>query len=259
MKKILIAIIASVLVLTVVLASGCTDFGTPAGPNVEVGPGIVISQQNTGIWVTGEGKVTVVPDIAILTLGVEAQMATVEEAQGRATQAMEAMMKELEQLGVADKDIKTQRYSIYPVTRWDKDKEQEVVLGYRVTNTVTVKVREVDDTATIIAAVTRAGGDSIRINGVSFSVDKPEQYQEQAREMAIADAAAKAEQLADLAGVRLGKATYISESGGSVPIIRQYLKAAEGMPVPAPAPAPPPISPGETDIQLNVQIVYAIK
>ena len=77
-----------------------------------------------------------------------------------------------------------------------------------------------------------------------------------AMEQAIADAEAKAEQLADLADVRLGKPTYISESGGFVPVIREY--AVKAAPVPAPA-APPPISPGETEIRLTVQVVYSIK
>ncbi|MFH1002873.1 MAG: SIMPL domain-containing protein [Chloroflexota bacterium] len=254
MKRTLLIITALVLVLTMVLASGC-DFGTPTVPSVDVGPGIVLSQQNTGIWVSGEGKVTVVPDIAVLTLGVQVQKPTVAEAQSEATKSMDAVMYQLKRLGVADKDIETQNYSIYPVTRWDSDNNVEVLLGYRVTNTVTAKVRKMEDTGDIIAAVVAAGGDNIQINSISFSVDNPEQYLAEARTLAVADAAARAEQLADLAGVRLGNATYISESGGSVPIIRQsYMEA-----MPVPAPAPPPISPGETDIQINVQIVYAIR
>ena len=73
----------------------------------------------------------------------------------------------------------------------------------------------------------------------------------------MADAEAKAEQLADLAGVKLCKPIYISESGGYIPIIREYAAMAEGIPVPAPA--PPPISPGETEVRLTVQVVYSIK
>jgi len=205
--------------------------------------------------VTGEGKVTVVPDVAILNLGVEAQATTVAEAQQQAAEAMDAVIEELDEHGVAKKDIKTQHYSIYPVKRWENDKE--ILIGYRVNNMVTTKIREVDDTGIIIDAVARAGGDYIRINGISFTVDDPTAYYEEAREKAIADAETKAEQLADLADVRLGKPIYINEAGGYIPIIREYPARAEGIPVPAPAPTP--ISPGETEVSLIIQVAYSIK
>jgi len=218
--------------------------------------GIIFSQQNTGIWVTGEGKVTVVPDVAILNLGVEAQAATVAEAQRKAAEALDAVIEELDEHGIAKKDIKTRHYSIYPVRRWEKDRE--ILVGYRVNNMVTAKIRKVDNTGIIIDAVAKAGGDYIRINSISFTVDDPSAYNEEAREKAIADAKAKAKQLADLADVKLGKPIYISEAGGFIPIIREYPARAEGVPVPAPAP-PTPISPGETEIRLAIQVVYSIK
>jgi len=99
------------------------------------------------------------------------------------------------------------------------------------------------------------GGDYIRIDGISFTVDDPSKYYEEAREKAMADAEAKAEQLADLADVKLGKPIYISEAGGYVPVVRDYLTKAEGIPAPAPT---TPISPGETEVTLTVQVVYSI-
>jgi len=89
-------------------------------------------------------------------------------------------------------------------------------------------------------------------------VDDPSAYYKEAREKAIADAKAKAKQLADLADVKLGKPIYINEAGGYIPIIREYPARAEAIPVPAPAP-PTPISPGETEVRLTVQVVYSIK
>lgn len=258
MKKNLM-LIAGCLALIAVIAgvSGCTWSPLPEGSATGLSPkeGTIISQQNTGIWVTGEGKVSVVPDVATLNLGVEAQAATVDEAQRRAAEAMDAVMQELDSQGVAEKDIKTRHYSIYPVRRWKDD--EEMLVGYRVTNTVTAKIRQVENTGTIIDAVVRAGGDYIRINDIGFTVDDPTAYHEEAREKAMADAKAKAEQLADLADVKLGKPIYINESGGYIPVIREYPAMAEGAPVPAPA--PPPISPGETEITLTVQVVYSIR
>lgn len=244
-----------ILLLIVLLgAAGCEGVTSPTPRASTIGG--LITQQNTGIWVTGEGKVTVVPDVAILSLGVEAQAATVAQAQSEASVAMDAVVRELKAGGVADKDIKTQHFSIYPVRRWVPESEEEVLIGYRVNNMVTTKVREVEATGAIIDAVARAGGDYIRIDNISFTVDDPAIYHKEAREKAMADAEAKAKQLANSAGVELGEPTYISESGGAIPIPR--ISFAEAAPMPAPA-APPPISPGETELTLTVQVTYSIR
>ncbi len=241
------------LVALAVAAVGCNGFTSPPAPKTSTS-GLVLSQQNTGIWVTGEGKVSVIPDVAILSLGVEAQSDTVAVAQNLASTAMAAVVAELDNYNIAKKDIKTQQFSIIPIRRWVEDKGQEVLIGYRVTNTVTAKVRKVENTGAIIDAVAKAGGDYTRINSISFTVDDPAAYHKEARKKAMADAEAKAKQLADLADVRLTKPTYINESGGFIPVPSPILYRAEM----APAAAPPPISPGEIEIRLSVQVVYSI-
>lgn len=251
----------SIGLLAVMMAgvTGCetlsppTTSGTPAAMESSR---ILISQQNTGIWVTGEGSVTVVPDIALLSLGVEAQADTVAVAQSQAATAMAAVTAELDRAGIDDKDIKTTHFSIYPVRRWSDEKQQEVLIGYRVTNTVTVKVRQVDDAGDIIDAVTGAGGDFIRINSLSFTVDDPSAYKEEAREKAMADAEAKASQLAKLGNVKLGRPVYINESGGFTPVVRPFYAESA---IPSLAAPPTAISPGETEIRLSVQVVYGIE
>jgi len=255
MKWRLLLAISLALVVIAIGTVGCETLQPPSStPKVTQSLSGIFSQQSTGIWVTGEGKVSVVPDIAILSLGVETQDMNVANAQSYAATTMTAVVNELDNFGIAKKDIKTQRFSIYPVRRWSDKEAREVLIGYRVTNTVTVKVRKVDDTGAIIDAVARAGGDYIRINNISFTVDDPTPYRKEAREKAMADAEAKAKQLADLGDVKLGKPTYINESGAFMPIVREYYA-----PMPAPAAAPTPISPGETEIQLSVQVVYSIE
>jgi uncharacterized protein YggE len=249
MKKLWLAI-SLALIIVVLGAAGCEGFTSPPPRTPSTS---LIPTQNTGIWVTGEGKVTVVPDVAVLSLGVEAQADTVEQAQSEASAAMFAVTKELDSHGVADRDIKTQHFSIYPVRRWVPEREEEVLVGYRVNNMVTAKVREVEATGAIIDAVTRAGGDYFRMDSISFTVDDPTTYHKEAREKAMADAKAKAEQLANSAGVRLGEPTYISESAGAIPMPR--ISFAEA----APVPAAPSISPGETEILLTVQVAYSIR
>ena len=238
------------LVLAIGGLVGCGP-GTTLQGGIE---GINISNQQQGIWVTGQGKVTAVPDIITLSVGVESQEASVAMAQSRAAEAMGRVMTALTDNGVAEKDIQTQYFSIRKVTRWDQEKEEEVVIGYRVTNTVTAKIRDIDKAGSIIDAVALAGGDLTRINNIGFSIDDPSDYYEEARELAMADAKDKANRLAELADVTLDKPIYISESSWTPPITRDVMVAA-GAPAPAPA---TPITPGEMEISLSVQVVYAI-
>jgi len=215
-----------------------------------------------GVWVSGTGEVTVTPDIANLRLGIEAQEASVAEAQTKASEAMAKVMTALTDNQVAEEDIQTQYFRIRERTRWNPESEEEIVVGYEVSNMVVAKVGGIDKIGTIIDSVVKAGGDLIRIDSIGFSVDDPSVYYEEAREKAMADAEARAEHLAELAGVTLGKPTYISE-GVQTPVYRDvYYEFPGGMapPVPAPAPVavPPSISPGELEVSLTVQVAYSI-
>jgi len=250
MKKYWLGVLGLVLILAVVGLAGCRAGSTTVG-TIDLGT-IDLNNQQEGIWVNGEGKVTVTPDIATLSLGISAQAVSVAKAQSQAAEAMNKVMAALTDNGVAKKDIQTRHFSIDQITRWDEKNNQEVVVGYRVTNMVTAKIREIDKTGSIIDAVAAAGGDFTRINNIGFSMDDPSPYYKEARDKAMADARAKAEQLASLSGVKLGKPTYISE-GTIYPVYPpMYYKEA------AAAPAPTPISPGELELTLTVQVVYAI-
>jgi len=242
------------LVLAVIGLCGCNTGATALG---ELST-IQLSSQAEGIWVSGTGEVTVTPDIAVLMVGVEAQEASVAEAQAKANEAMDKVMTALTESGVAEEDIQTQYFRIRQRTRWDDEKGTEEVVGYRVTNKVTAKIRDIEGVGTVIDAVVEAGGDLTRIDNLSFSVDEPSAYYDEAREKAMADAKAKAEQLAGLAGITLGKPTYISEGAHMPPIYEGIYYEYGGM-APAPAPAPPPsISPGEVKVSLAVQVAYSI-
>jgi len=243
-KKKWLLIIGLILTLAIVSLAGCSP------GNQEVN----FSSQQEGIWVTGQGKVIAIPDITTLRLGIEAQEASVAEAQSKAAQAMNRVMTALTENGVAEKDIQTQYFSIRRVTKWDREKEEETIVGYKVTNMVTAKIRDIDKAGSIIDVVAEAGGDLTRIDSIDFSVDDPSAYYEEARQEAMAEARNKAEQLAEMAGVTLGKPTYISEGIQVPPITRGVVY--EEVPV-APAPETP-ISPGEMEISLSLQVAYAI-
>ena len=210
-------------------------------------------QPNTGIWVIGQGEAMAVPDIAELRFGVEAEAGTVAKAQAQAKEAMGKVVQVLEDNGVAEKDIQTQRFSIYPVTRWIERKNEEEIVGYRVANMIIARIREIDKAGDVIDALVEAAGDFVRVQGISFSVDDPTPYYEEARAKAVEDARDKASQLAELAGVTLGKPTYISEGTVYRPEFPRAFAEVGAAPPPE-----TPIIPGELKITLNVQIAYAI-
>jgi uncharacterized protein YggE len=257
MKRIWLIAVSAALVLALgigglVLAQ--SEPGTGTGDSNGSSVNVNLNNQQVGIWVNGEGKVSVTPDLAVVQLGVEAQASTVADAQSQASTTMDAIIKALKAAGIADKDIKTQYFSISRVTRWDDKTQQEVVIGYRVSNTVTVKIRAIDKVGDIIDDVAAAGGDLTRINGITFTVEDPANAQKEAREKAMADAKAKAKQLADLGGVSLGKPTYINESSyfAPYPVAFAAGESARDMAVKT------PISPGENEITVNVQVTFAI-
>jgi len=242
MKKGLLLVIALVAVMALLLV-GCEQ--TSGGGS---------NTQQTGIWVSGTGEVTAVPDLATLNLGIEAQEKTVQEAQTEAATTMTALVAALESNGVAEKDIQTTTYSIEVVTKWNEDTNEQVTIGYKVTNTVTAKMRDMSEIGTIIDAAAEAGGNLTRISSPIFTVDDPTAYYTQARGKAMADAKAKAEQMANLAGIKLGKPTYINENSYiPVPYSVKSSAYAEGIS------ATTPISAGEVEITANVLVGYAIQ
>jgi hypothetical protein len=263
MKKVWL-VLSSLAVLVVLMGvSGCYPVQTGAAPSAPAvvsdeklgGPfGVIWSQQQVGLWVTGEGKAKAIPDTALLTLGIEAEAATVAQAQQQAANAMDAVMKALKGKGVVDKDIQTQGFSIYPVRKWLEKEQREVTTGYRVSNNVIAKIRDLDKTGSTIDAVAQAGGDMTRISGISFLVDDPAPSYKEARDKAVADAMAKAKQIAGASGVKLGKLLYISEGVAYTPsVVRNvYMDAAKA------TPAETSISPGELEYQINIQMGYDI-
>ncbi|MFC1942880.1 SIMPL domain-containing protein [Chloroflexota bacterium] len=255
MKKIWLVVMGVAMILAVVGVSGCSSEGGVTLSGETSGLKVNLSSQQDGIWVNGSGKVAAAPDVATLRLGIEAQETSVAEAQTKATEAMDKVKKALTDKDVDEEDIQTQYFNIQRITRWDNVKEQETVTGYRVTNVVTAKIREIEKVGGIIDAVVIAGGDLTRIDSIGFSVDDPSEYYMKARAKAVADAEAKAKQLAEVAGVKLGKPTYISESTNVPgPIYRQGM-AEVAMAAPA---VETSISPGEIEITVNAQMAYAI-
>jgi len=214
------------------------------------------SSDERSITVVGEGKVSAKPDIAQAQIGVEVFAPTVQEATRENNERMGAVMAKLKELGIAEKDIQTSSYSIYSERRYPEaplsEGEPEEEITYRVSNMVQVTIRQLDQVGEIIDEAVAAGANSVY--GVSFAIDDPSELQGEARTLAIADAKARAEELARLAGVKLGPVMVVSEVIGiGAPGFRGYGGGELAMPM------APPISPGELELTLQVQVTYAIE
>jgi len=210
--------------------------------------------QSLGISVSGEGKVSGAPDIAVLTLGVSALAPSVKDARDQAASAMKGVVDSIKGNGVDAKDIQSTQFSIQPEYNY-RDNTQEL-RGYRVTNIVTAKVRNIDDTSKVIDDAVAAGGDLTEVQSLDFTIDDPSKLQDEARAEAVEDAQTKAQRLADLAGVKLGKPISISESGAPSPMpSREALLGGAASDVSDVS----PIQPGEMEVTLDVQVLYAIE
>ena len=240
-RNILPAALAGMLALFLI-ASACTSNDTPAQPPDESAAQIMRIEERvnqaltkmegsyqasngkqSGIWVSGVGRMTAAPDIATINGGVEAVAKTVSEARGMAAEAMDALMKALTARGIEERDIQTTRFSIYPEYQYDRDKDRSELVGYRVNNQISVTIRNLDQVGMVIDDMVEAGGDLARFNGIHFGLDDSKPLEVEARKLAVEDMTAKAMQLADNAGVSLGDLVFISESVGASPRVDDFL------------------------------------
>ncbi|GAB4337723.1 MAG: SIMPL domain-containing protein [Dehalococcoidia bacterium] len=222
------------------LAAGCGEETTIIGGNAD----------QAGISVSGRGEVQGEPDTGYVTVGVETTRETVAEAREEAATIANRVMESLRRNGVNREDIRTTSFAIYP--RYDyRNGEQPRITGYTVTNMVEVKVRDLDAFSRIIDDAVEAGGDDVRVQGIRFDLQDREALIHQARELAMQDARAKAEQLATLGGVRLGPPLSIAEQTTASPPPFFGDRAADD--------AGTPIEPGLTSVVVTVSVRYGIE
>jgi len=202
------------------------------------------------ISVVGEGEVQVVPDQVNVTLGVNTEAKTAAEALKANTERMTALMAALKAHNIADKHVQTSQFNVGPQQVFDRDGKPPKLVGYTVTNQVTIKVLEVDRLGAILDAVVQAGGN--QVHGVAFTVADPRPHLDQARRKAVADALARAELYAEAAGVKLGKPILIHDQSAAPPR-PMYAQAMRGM-----AAADVPIAAGEHTIAAQVSVTYEI-
>jgi hypothetical protein len=201
--------------LAIGLVAGAAILVAACTPSVTVENTGAEGATATGIAVSGRGEVFGTPDTLQMSFGVSVLRPTVKQAVADAAALADELIATLESSGVAGDDIQTANYSIYP--EYDYSQDERKLVGYRVSNTVTAKIRDLDSAGSVIDAAVSGVGDEIQVSGVSFSIEDDEDLISAARDAAWDDARSKAQQLADLAGLTLGDAAMISESVAATP------------------------------------------
>ena len=198
------------------------------------------------ITVTGAAEVEAVPDIAVLSIGVETEAETPGKALADNAERMTAVMKQLKDAGIEDRDLQTNQLSIWPV--FAERREPLEAVGYQASNQLSVTVRDIDRLGSLLDAAVADGAN--RVNGPTFLIADPEPLLIAAREVAVKNGIAKAERYATAAGVKLGDVISINESRRGADLPRPM--RAEAMDVST------PIAAGETRIAAAVTMVFAI-
>lgn len=225
------------------------------------------------INVSGTGDAVAVPDIATFSFSVTETAKTVVDAQAKATDKVNAVLKAVRDGGVADKDIQTQSYSINPHYEYQSGTcvapayngtlaspvycppGKSVLTGYEVSQSILVKVRDLSKAGTIFTAI--GSLEVTNVNGLDFSVDDPDAVQAEARSKAITDAQTKANELAKELGVHIVRVISFSENGGNSPRPVYYAMGVAAMD--SKAMTAPEIPTGEQKVTDSVSITYEIK
>ena len=213
------------------------------------------SKMNRIISISGHGEVRVVPDIALITMGVVTSAPTAREALDGNTKAMTDLMATLKTADIDDKDVATSNFNVNPRFDYGQNNGQPPkLIGYDVNNSVTLTVRKIESLGALLDKAVSSG--SNQINGISFSVSKPDDAMDEARKLAVKDASHTAQIYAGAAALNLGNILAISEAGGMAepPVVmfnRAKTMQADGAPV--------PIAQGSQVISVDVNISWEIK
>ena len=213
-------------------------------------PGMAAAQnsQQHNITMSGHGEVRARPDTAALSAGVSVDAPTAAAALTSANRSMQAVLMALKKLGVPDKDIQTQNFSIHPQYATGNG-EAPRVTGYQVTNQIEIQLEDITKLGPALDALVAAGAN--QINGVNFSIHDPAGLLADARASAVADARGKAQTFAKAAGVSLGSILSINENGNSGPRPVIFAAMAKGASV--------PVVLGEETVDADVTISWEIK
>jgi uncharacterized protein YggE len=202
------------------------------------------------ISVSGTGKVTVVPDVARVNLGVTMNQPTVKAARASAAQSMTEIIAAIKALGVADADIQTTGLSLYPQYA---NGSTTRIAGYTISEQVQVTIRDLDKAGDVVDAATAKGATDV--NGISFELADPAKTMNDARAAAITAARASAQAMASAGNVNLGAIVSMTDASVAQPYPVYFGNAAGAAPDAA---VKTPVQVGTQDVSVVIQVVFAI-
>ena len=210
------------------------------------------SQYKNTISVSGEGKAVAKPDIGQVSLSVISDAATVVAAQKDNTDKMNKITQVVKEIGVKEDDLKTANYNVSP--RYQYSVGKSTIIGYEVSQTLEVKIRDLDKVGEVLGQATNAGAN--QVGALNFTFDDPAKLNTEARQKAIDNAKAKARELTKALGVTLGKVVSFSENTAGSPAPMMYAsdalgKGGGGISI-------PDVQTGQNDIVIDVNISYEI-
>jgi uncharacterized protein YggE len=251
------AVVGALAVAVVALTDGgpspATGSGAPSGSDAatrsqQEDPKSDLTPLRT-ITVQGHGSVKATPDTVVVSIGVQTQAAHANDALKAANTKMQVLLDTLKASGVAADDITTTGVSLYP--QYDNNGRQ--ITGYQASNTVNAEIHDVAKAGKVIDDVAGLVGDEFTVSNVSFTIDDPSTYEDQARAAAIADAKSRAEVYAAAAGVKVGEIVQISEVQVQTPLPYAVERAAADS---AAGGASVPLAPGQQEVSLDTTVVY---
>ncbi len=215
-------------------------------------PAALADEEDSVLTVSGTGVVTLIPDYATLNLGVSAQASTVSEAQSQSAAQMTKLLEALKAMGIKDEDIQTSYFSINPIYDYSSMGSSEQVTGYRVDNSLSVTVRVLDDVSRVLDGAMAAGAN--QSYGLTFESTRRAEAYDQALQMAVQEAARKAELMAAATGKELRGLKAVTEQTGGYR--GEYVMSAKMMDG---ATGGTPIMAGTLTVEATVQSVYYLK
>jgi len=217
------------------------------------GNGQAPSERGTLVSIAAHGEASQVPDVANLSVGVVTEAQDSKKAMRDNAEQMESLMAAIKKAGVAKKDIQTSGVSLSPRYHYQQNKKPKIV-GYNARNTVSIKVRKLDELGEVLDNLAAAGAN--QINGPSLEIGEPGPVKAEAREKALVDAQERAAIYAKALGMKVRRIVSISENGnGGMPrpmMLRSDMASSKES-------ASTPIAPGETTLSVNLELVFELE
>lgn len=239
------------LILGAALAACALPLAPAAAQPQPTPAGILLD--GTRLDVVATGEVSRVPDVARITAGVVTVAPTATAALAQNAAQMASVRAALKRAGIADRDFQTSSINLYPDYRQDAQGNNPQIVGYRASNEVSVKFRDIAATGRILDALVAQGAN--QINGPMLAIDKPEAALDEARTLALANARSRAELYAKALGKRVGRILSISEAGANyAPPVIMMRQSARGNAADSTS-----VDPGEQSVAISLSVSFELQ